>query len=368
MADLMNVEIARVGEWKLASGPLDVTPQMLVDAAAYAGRSEARPSPVRLGHGDPRFDGEPALGWLQNLRVEGTGADTVLVGDILDMPDWLAEAAPKHWPDRSMEGWTDMEADGRTYGLVVDGLALLGVSPPGMSSLRSLRDLPQALGVAASARIAATFQTPDPADGAGSTTHTQGVLMDPVKIREGLGLPADATDEDVTQALVTAGLAPAAPTAAAPAAPAPTPAAAPPAAVVTPPATPVTPGPMPTAPPTPEQIAAAANAGPGTMVIDAAAWAAREESIARLEAAEAKRRLEERDQVIGQAIHAGKFPPVRREHWAAVWDKDPEGTRTLIDGLTPNVVPVTAMGELGTSEDSLDEEYAHLFPPTPKGA
>src|SRR5690348_5250963 len=176
MADLMNVEIARVGEWKLASGPLDVTPAMLVDAAAYGSRPNARPAPVRLGHGDPRFDGEPALGWLQNLRVEGTGADTVLLGDILDMPDWLAEAAPKHWPERSMEGWTGMEADdGRTYAMVVDGLALLGVTPPGMSSLRSLRDLPQALGVAASARIAATLtptHSPDPAAGEGSTSST----------------------------------------------------------------------------------------------------------------------------------------------------------------------------------------------------
>lgn len=365
MADLMDVEIARVGQWSLASGPLDVTPQMLVDAAAYASRTESRPSPVRLGHGDPRFDGEPALGWLQNLRVTGTGDDTVLVGDIIDMPDWLAEAAPKHWPDRSMEGWTDFQAaDGTKYGLVVDGLALLGVTPPGMSSLRSLRDLPQALGVNASARIAATFKTPDPADGAGSTTHTQGVRMDPVKIREGLGLPADATDEDVTQALVTAGLAPAAP---APATPTTEPA----------PASAPARGPMPTEPPTADQIAAAAAAqptpvaaGPGTMVIDAAAWQAREDSIKRLEAAEAKRRTEERDAVIGQAVKAGKFPPARVEHWKRLWDADPEGTRTVVDSLTPNVVPVTAMGEYGSGEDAVDEEFAHLFPPTnaPKGA
>jgi hypothetical protein len=31
------------------------------------------------------------------------------------------------------------------------------------------------------------------------------------------------------------------------------------------------------------------------------------------------------------------------------------------------VVPVDSMGELGSGEDSIDEEYAHLFPPTPKG-
>lgn len=155
MADLKDVEIARVGTWQLASGELEVTEQMLRDAADYAGRPDARPAALKIGHTDPRFDGEPALGWLGNLRVEGAGDDSVLKGDVTDMPDWLAEVAPSAWPDRSMEGWTDYEADGRTYGMVVDGLALLGVTPPGMKTLRSLRDLPQALGVAASSRIAA---------------------------------------------------------------------------------------------------------------------------------------------------------------------------------------------------------------------
>jgi hypothetical protein len=366
MTDLHGVEIARVGKWNLASGQLDVTPAMLVDAAAYAA-SNARPAPVKIGHGDPRFDGEPALGWLQNLRVEGTGADSVLLGDIVDMPEWLAEAAPKHWPDRSMEGWTDYEAeDGRTYAMVVDGLALLGVSPPGMKSLRSLRDLPQALGVAASARIAATFNAPAgqpapvlPTASAGGPINTEGgsavAFSDEqiTNLRAKLQLPETA-DEAAILAAVNAVVdesleeRPAPPAATPPAPPAPT----------------AVDQPAPAA--APEALPVAAGA-PGTMVIDASAWAAREESIKRLEAADAKRRREERDQVVGQAIQAGKFAPARVEHWIRLWDADPEGTRQVIAGLTPNVVPVSSMGELGTGEDSIDEEYAHLFPPTPKG-
>jgi len=450
MADLTGVEIARVGQWQLASGELDVTEQMLIDAAAYASREGARSAPIKLGHTDPRFtgDGEPAMGWLGNLRVEGAGGDAVLIGDIKDMPDWLAEAAPKHWPDRSMEGWTDYEEDGRTYAMVVDGLALLGVTPPGMSSLRSLRDLPQALGVAASARIVAHLQaasdkpwsqftqadytdeqwrracilhrtgmsgkeahglpirepggalnrngvhaaaarinqvhaspeakksaanallraygqlgedppdslrrmaasqTPAPHSGSGRIKD-KGAEMDPAKIREALGLAADASDEDVTEAVVAAGLAPAA--AAAP---------------VTPPPAPTGETPPAEAPPVVEPIAAAKKAA-GTMVIDASAWDAQQDRIKRLEAADAKRRREERDQVVAAAISAGKFPPARKDHWVRLWDADPEGTRQVLDGLARNVVPVTAMGEPGSGVDDFDEEFAHLFPPTPKGA
>lgn len=116
-----------------------------------------------------------------------------------------------------------------------------------------------------------------------------------------------------------------------------------------------------------EPVAASTRAS-GTMVIDASAWEAREERIKRLEAADSKRRREERDTVIAAAVSDGKFPPARKDHWVRLWDADPEGTRIVIDGLARNVVPVTAMGELGSSEDDLDEEFSHLFPPTPKGA
>lgn len=362
MAELKNVEIARVGKWKLASGPLDVTEQMLIDAAEYANQPNARPGYLKIGHTDPRFtgDGEPSLGWLENLRVEGSGNDAVLVGDIHDMPQWLAEAAPKHWPHRSMEGWTDYQVDGRTYAMVVDGLALLGVTPPGMSSLRSLRDLPQALGVAASARIVAQLPTPEPptasADGHTNTEGGSAVAFSDEQItnlRAKLQLPETA-DEAAIVAAINAVVDESLEETPAPAAD-------------TPPAPPAPQAAAPAETPTASDTALPVAAGSGTMVIDAAAWQQREDSIKRLEAAEAKRRREERDQVIGQAVQAGKFPPVRVEHWTRVWDADPEGTRTLIDGLTPNVVPVTAMGEYGTGEDTVDEEYAHLFPPTPKG-
>ncbi len=114
----------------------------------------------------------------------------------------------------------------------------------------------------------------------------------------------------------------------------------------------------PTVPPMAAQAA-------GTMVIDASAWEAQQESIRRLEAKQVKHDRDERDDVIAKAVADGKFAPARKEHWARLWDADPEGTRQVIDGLTKNVIPVEALGVgLDDSED-LDAEFAHLFP---KGA
>lgn len=103
----------------------------------------------------------------------------------------------------------------------------------------------------------------------------------------------------------------------------------------------------------------------GTMTIDASAWEAQQESIRRLEAAQAKAKREERDQIIDQAVRDGKFAPARKEHWAKLWDADPEGARAVIDGLTKNVIPVDAIGIGLEDDESIDAEFAHLFP---KGA
>lgn len=114
-------------------------------------------------------------------------------------------------------------------------------------------------------------------------------------------------------------------------------------------------------PETPAQPAAKAVAG--TMVIDASAWEAQQEAIKRLEAKQAKHDRDERDQVIAQAVKDGKFAPARKEHWAKLWEADPEGTRQVIDGLTKNVIPVDALGFTVEDDEAIDAEYRSLFPP-----
>jgi len=102
----------------------------------------------------------------------------------------------------------------------------------------------------------------------------------------------------------------------------------------------------------------------GTMVIDAQAYQAQQETIKRHEALFAKHARDERDAVITQAIQDGKFAPARKDHWARLWDADPEGTRAVIDTLTKNVIPVEAKGFGVEDDESFDAEFRHLFPPT----
>lgn len=143
MADREGIELARVGEFDLAiGGKQEFTAPMLIDAARRAKeQGDKFRAPLKLGHTDPRNDGEPAFGWLHNLRTSGDGADTVLLGDVTGMPDWLAQTAPSAYPDRSIEGHVIPAADG-SKGLEINGLALLGVTPPAMDSIKTWRELP----------------------------------------------------------------------------------------------------------------------------------------------------------------------------------------------------------------------------------
>jgi hypothetical protein len=325
MANLDGVELARPGTWNLASGPITVTPRMLDDAARFAAREGARPGYLKIGHTDKRFmagDGEPALGWLHNIRLEEDDQGDVLKGDLRDLPDWLATAIPRHWPDRSIEGYADYDDDGQKYGLVVDGLALLGVTPPGMSSIKSLRDLPVALGVAASVgarRIVASFggtSTSAP-EAVGSPTN-KGALVDPVKIREALGLNADASDDDVREAFGNE-LSP------------------------------------------PDRTVPVAAAAPGTVVLASSVWEENLKTIQTLSQFVEQTKRNERDEVIAKAIQAGKFTPAQRKQFSEAWDANPDVTRNLIQVMTPNsALAVQASGYAGEGVEA-DAEYSALF-------
>ena len=323
---LKDVELMRPGKWKLASGETSFDEEDLYSAARFAQRPGARPSPVKIGHTDSRFigDGEPALGWLGNLRVEDRDGP-VLMGDITGMPDWLAAAAPNAWPDRSVEGWKDYQDEtGEKYSFIVDALALLGVQPPGVPSLKSLRDLPQLVGVAASAARRIVARAPKTTAPEAEDPIEKGAGMDPAKIREALGLSADASDDEVKAAVVTAGLAP-----------------------------------------TPAPVAASA-ATPGTMVVASSVWDEQQQTIAKLTDFVNEAKREKRDDVIATAVRAGKFTPAQKPHFTKLWDADPEGTRVLIDSLTPNTaLAVMASGYAGESDKDIDAEFAGLFP---KGA
>lgn len=123
-----------------------------------------------------------------------------------------------------------------------------------------------------------------------------------------------------------------------------------------------TPEPEPPQEPDPNPEPPATKKVAGTMVIDASAWDAQQQAIKALQVKQAKRDREDRDEIIAQAVKDGKFAPARKDHWAKLWDADPEGTRATIDGLAKNVIPVEAKGFGVEDEDDFNIEFASLFP------
>lgn len=186
-------------------------------------------------------------------------------------------------------------------------------------------------------RPPAAAPKPPAATAAGLTAPQEGAgQMDPAKIREALGLPADSPDSEVSAAMVAAQ------------------------AKLTPPA----PAPQtPPAPPAVEPTApkpAAASTAPGTMTIDVTAWEAQQQRLQRLEAQAARQQVAERDKVIEEAVKDGKFAPARKEHYARSWDADPEGTRQTIASLHKGIVPLAEMG-YGVDSAADVDEFDHLF-------
>jgi hypothetical protein len=134
-----GVEIARVGTWNTSTGTWVCTPADIQDAVRAAADPTFRTPVIKLGHTDPRFDGEPAFGVIKNIRASDDGQ--ALLGDLTGVPAWLAEMMPTSYPSRSIEATMDVVTpQGARYGMVVNGLALLGVSLPAIQSLAQLRE------------------------------------------------------------------------------------------------------------------------------------------------------------------------------------------------------------------------------------
>lgn len=161
---IRGVELVRAGTWSISTGEWTVTPDDLA-AAVQAHRAGVLRKPVlKLGHNDPRFDGGPALGRIDNLRLTDGGA--TLVGDFVDVPASVAACLPHSYPSRSVEALIDYTApDGTVWPLVLTAVALLGETAPGIETLADLTDL---YGVAASSArrrvVAATPPHPEHAE------------------------------------------------------------------------------------------------------------------------------------------------------------------------------------------------------------
>jgi hypothetical protein len=202
--------LARPGKWHLASGAIDVDPAHLDDAARFANREGARPRTSRSATPTPAFmaaDGEPPMGWLHNMRVEEDEQGHVLKGDITDSaPTGSPRPSPRPLADRSDGGLGGLHGRGRREVLPrsSNGLALLGVTPPGMASLKSLRDSARRArpAVSASEPLPSSPRSAAPTDPATEAVvhhhQKESVMSLTAKYPRGTGrLPDDASDDEV---------------------------------------------------------------------------------------------------------------------------------------------------------------------------
>jgi ATP-dependent Clp endopeptidase proteolytic subunit ClpP len=188
-----------------------------------------------------------------------------------------------------------------------------------------------------------SVSVPPAATVAGTATSKEGAGMnlDPAKLRESFGLNPNASDEEVRAAVVASGFAS---------------------------MTPIGAGAPSVAQGNP--IARPTENDPTVVTVDSSILdQLRMDAAAGVEAFQ-KLVRQERDRTIANAINEGKFAVARREHWEKAWDRDPEGTKQAIAGLSKGLIPTTPLGYLTNQTEGKgadDQLYAELYGTDPNG-
>lgn len=130
----LDVELFAVGKWNGIAFSL----QDLEEVATNFGKLAAvHKVPLKFGHNDkqPITDGQPALGWVTKVWVEGTK----LMGHFEKVPEIVAKAIKQQMYRRvSIELDIDVEHKGTKYRYVLSGVALLGADLPAVNTLADL--------------------------------------------------------------------------------------------------------------------------------------------------------------------------------------------------------------------------------------
>lgn len=391
-ATLEGVELVKLGTWAASTGVTNITHEDLEAMVAASLDPEVDRAAVRIGHIDPRFDGEPALGWVERLRIVGD----VLVGDLVGVPSKLSAVLPAAFRRRSVEiAWGARTPSGKRYRAALTGLALLGVQAPAVRGLADVLALysagelaPQqvrtytgredagdvpagsiaadrtaALSVAddldaSPELVAATFAAHRAIDLLASATDASPEAIDALRSTvDGLAAavppahdpderteedePMPVTDErirellgleedaDVEAAIVELRNRPAASGDGGGSGDGGTDP-----APTTEPAEPTTePTTEPAGDPAEPELVTLSRGNLDALTAQAT------------EGAEARRilREQERERVLTSALSSGRIAPADRERWAAALERDHEGTVSLLSNLTP-VVPTTELG------------------------
>jgi hypothetical protein len=92
----------------------------------------------------------------------------------------------------------------------------------------------------------------------------------------------------------------------------------------------------------------------GMVLIDESRWKEVQADVSRHTNLERRLNRQERDTLIAQAVTDGKFAPSRTDHYTALYESDPEGTKEIIAKLEPGIIPVESRGN-GRGEDWVEE-------------
>lgn len=283
---------------------------------------------------------------LHNGRavVMGTAKDMREVADQLDglnatMATYYADRAPKGGDAKAFARAMEAETWYNAEEMLAAGLA----TRIDESAVREEVEKAVASAMAGTTeRYRYQGRTAAPAPiGLRATTTKEGHVADKKTLTESLGLPDDATEEQIIEATrkALAGDGTPAPADAPkdpPADPAPAPAAGDP----TPPPTPA-----------PEVVQPAASAASGVIQMDSAAYAALQAQALQGAQAHATLKAQAHAKVVDSAIDTGRITPARREHYMALMKADEADTTDLLTRrLQPGAsVPLT---EIGHSSDA----------------
>jgi hypothetical protein len=107
-----------------------------------------------------------------------------------------------------------------------------------------------------------------------------------------------------------------------------------------------------------DETAPTAKLPAGTVLVDAAALDSLKASAGRADQLFEEKRVRDRDALLNSAIKDGKIAPARLAHWQAQYDVDPEGITKIVNEL-PSVIPVTEIGHGGSGDEGGEDATAY---------
>lgn len=194
LATIKNVPVAKVGPARLwKGGERNFSADELRDAVLASRDPEIGAARLKLAHEHQLDTGEPSFGTYTDYRFDED--EQTVFADLKGVPLWLAKTLPTFYPNRSFEASENVQTKTGSYKLAFRAIGSLGIKMPAVKGLADLRhwataEMPDGV------QLMAAEGTATPAWG-DTSIEPEGKEHTTVDIREQLGLPGDATDEQV---------------------------------------------------------------------------------------------------------------------------------------------------------------------------